>query len=1269
MSSSGQNNNHQEAAMDELNLDDLFGTGSAGNDVIRDDGNIDLNLGGMDFEWGERPSSSFGGEFDNSNDISLINAFDDTTTTATQPQPQQPSTNSNSASVSNIDQAPRHRSSKARTARSNPFQQQKQSDSNSSERSPSKSPTSHISKTELNSLGIVKGQILPQNAKRTRRKSKRYADSDSDQDDNKSKDLSLDDEEYSELQTSRRHSKGKGGHGGKGKVGTKGKRGRGRPPKVTLPTHSIIKNDATQTSSQQQRQRQLSPSIAAAVEHQQHHEPKVIHSYQHQHHITGATPQVHSPKHKPLPMLHNNMEQQQQQQRIQERRPSIAQQQQQQQMAQQQQQQRHQLFLLQQKQQQKQIQNSISNYGIQYSRTNFFPYMDTLPNEVDIKGRGSLQKNYPMLYKLSASSIPPSSSQLAHTPGAHSSSSSSVSLSVSGDNSGEQWQKQQQLKQTPNNGNITTESPIYTLFDQHLGALTDNHGEKHDPNELIALLDESTRSMKSLRTATTRSSGAGGSGDNESGYKQKQNREQQRQLVGEMSKLYLLHMKQSAFMRQNLVNIEEYWCASNMIDSSNATKNNNSGNNANNDDAASATSSDSTVRQIFPVSRRHIENVLQLMQIKATQVRAQRDESKRRDEQLRSMQHQQQVQLTSQLQSQQRKLTGGTHGTPRIQIKVKIKGSVGGWRDRSGRHLLAKMWCPPTWNVALQRGRENVKKKKHSLVMAMQEQQRGMMMNVAQRQQHTSSVSSGGSLLSPNGRLKPDVSSMNPATLEAVANELCRFDLLPDSSKRRNSDVDRDAEGGKKKKKKVAISTSSIPTSFTSCVTTEKMAKKGKKKKKEVDITAKKDKKKKKSSSSKKRKLKEGGGAGDETAADKSTDKESTTTKQLSTSTLAPPSPKKIKTIIPYIPSHGDTSHHQPIIQVPSASIKRSISTSTSSPSSSTTTTKKKKDVNVHAHSKEQHRLLQTLHTEIYNPSLLPSERRTVLANEISTSLTRLEAAHNNKGSDSTHSKMMYEKIQSQINKLQSVYKEDCEIVPECCNSIGLWNYMNSSNYFDNTLGSEDDVKAVLKDVIQPVEVDKLDSENDGSRHIDNGYWGSLPQAKECDTAAADDEGGHLSKDGPSPLFDRLQSLLIEVDGGSDESEDDDEDDLISSLPPYSPEEFAHGPNHVKTKSSAERKEGMIDVSHLSLDQRTYIQLRVAGLMGKAPPPPLSGRIITSEHQMPINEEPQISEVLQKMKSHLSSLNVNDQVAILERKALDHIKSFPPASAQKELEK
>ena len=555
--------------------------------------------------------------------------------------------------------------------------------------------------------------------------------------------------------------------------------------------------------------------------------------------------------------------------------------------------------------------------------------------------------------------------------------------------------------------------------------------------------------------------------------------------------------------------------------------------------------------------------------------------------------------------------------------------------------------------MALQRGRENVKKKKHSLVMAMQEQQRGMMMNVAQRQQHASSVSSGGSLLSPNGHLKPDVSSMNPATLEAVANELCRFDLLPDSSKRRNSDVDRDAEGGKKKKK-VAISTLS---------TTEKMAKKGKKKKKEVDITAKKDKKKKKSTSSKKRKLKEGGGAGDETTADKSTDKESTTTKQLSTSTLAPPSPKKIKTIIPYIPSHGDTSHHQPIIQVPSASIKRSISTSTSSPSSSTTTTKKKKDVDVHAHSKEQHRLLQTLHTEIYNPSLLPSERRTVLANEISTSLTRLEAAHNNKGSDSTHSKMMYEKIQSQINKLQSVYKEDCEIVPECCNSIGLWNYMNSSNYFDNTLGSEDDVKAVLKDVIQPAEDDKLDSENDGSRHIDNGYWGSLPQAKECGTAAADDEGGHFSKDEPSPLFDRLQSLLIEVDGGSDESEDDDENDLIASLPPYSPEEFAHGPNHVKTKSSAERKEGMIDVSHLSLEQRTYIQLRVAGLMGKAPPPPLSGRIITSEHQMPINEEPQISEVLQKMKSHLSSLNVNNQVAILERKALDHIKSSPPASA------
>ena len=210
-------------------------------------------------------------------------------------------------------------------------------------------------------------------------------------------------------------------------------------------------------------------------------------------------------------------------------------------------------------------------------------------------------------------------------------------------------------------------------------------------------------------------------------------------------------------------------------------------------------------------------------------------------------------------------------------------------------------------------------------------------------------------------------------------------------------------------------------------------------------------------------------------------------------------------------------------------------------------------------------------------------------------------------------------------------------------------------------------LEGVIQRVVEDDDKNLLDGEVDGSgRHVDHGYWGSLPPAnKECETTA-DNEGGKSTepKEEPSPLFDRLQSLLIEVDGGSDESDYEDDDAIIASLPPFSPKEFAHGPNHDKNKSSADsRKEGMIDVSHLSLDQRTYIQLRIAGLMGKAPPPPFSGRSITNEHQMPTNEEPQVSEVLQKMKSHLSSLNVNDQVAILERKTMDRIKSSPPLSA------
>jgi len=125
------------------------------------------------------------------------------------------------------------------------------------------------------------------------------------------------------------------------------------------------------------------------------------------------------------------------------------------------------------------------------------------------------------------------------------------------------------------------------------------------------------------------------------------------------------------------------------------------------------------------------------------------------------------------------------------------------------------------------------------------------------------------------------------------------------------------------------------------------------------------------------------------------------------------------------------------------------------------------------------------------------------------------------------------------------------------------------------------------------------------------------------------------------------------------------------NLPSYSPQQFVHGPKeNLNSDNNA-----VLDVSALTLDQRTFIQLRAARLIDSSTVPdnpPLvlddesSSRSSSPRSSDYFNDE-SVDTVLQSMKSHLSSLHVdiNNSVATLQRVALSYA-SNTPARQQKE---
>ena len=308
-----------------------------------------------------------------------------------------------------------------------------------------------------------------------------------------------------------------------------------------------------------------------------------------------------------------------------------------------------------------------------------------------------------------------------------------------------------------------------------------------------------------------------------------------------------------------------------------------------------------------------------------------------------------------------------------------------------------------------------------------------------------------------------------------------------------------------------------------------------------------------------------------------------------------------------------------------------------------------------HQKVKQQHQehqdssIIHTLYTKILRPSTSPTQRRELLANEISSALSRLESAR------LTHQWTKARKLQMEMKALRSVYKDDIDIVPDLCNTIGLWRWMDHTNYFKEIDEAED----VFQELEEEEEEKILESKErvvlDEDLRWDTSELSKVRRVLTASDGIQDEEEAVGLNDDieSSPLFDRLQSLLVEVDG-SDDDDDDDNDDLIASLPPFSSGEFIHGPSG----NNDVDENDLIDVSALNLDQRTFIQLCAVGLADAATSPSYFLKRTLASSSTSFEEGESIGFILQKMLVRLKHLQTdrNVKVADLQRKALLQVK-------------
>ena len=250
----------------------------------------------------------------------------------------------------------------------------------------------------------------------------------------------------------------------------------------------------------------------------------------------------------------------------------------------------------------------------------------------------------------------------------------------------------------------------------------------------------------------------------------------------------------------------------------------------------------------------------------------------------------------------------------------------------------------------------------------------------------------------------------------------------------------------------------------------------------------------------------------------------------------------------------------------------------------------------------ERHRRVRALYGSILYPHLSLAERRSLLAKETSSTNVRQNQHEQDETKGHLVSSSEIHRIDvtdRQIMELQETYLDDVKMMPETCSTIGLWNYMTKSNYFDG-FERKEDVHFGLEGIInQSDEIVTKELYEPSVKNSDDGLslWGSISEDNTNRCNGGDNQNGN---EAISPLYERLQSLLVEEDSGDDneETDDDDDYDILTKLSSYSPEEFTKG--LIGLGNIDEKKNGDIatlDLSALTLDQRTYIQLCSAGLI------------------------------------------------------------------------
>jgi len=219
------------------------------------------------------------------------------------------------------------------------------------------------------------------------------------------------------------------------------------------------------------------------------------------------------------------------------------------------------------------------------------------------------------------------------------------------------------------------------------------------------------------------------------------------------------------------------------------------------------------------------------------------------------------------------------------------------------------------------------------------------------------------------------------------------------------------------------------------------------------------------------------------------------------------------------------------------------------------------------------------------------SERRRLVSRAISTKAYEL---------DRIQKKLKTESDASRADRLATIAQIIKDDPVEVCHTTTLWQIMKHSPYVADL--TEDDIREGLSEAWQP----EL-----ASREI---HWGEIPpiriqrsrsssrKRKREEMEAADNAESKASLE--SKMFDRLQSLLVDVEGGEGEdindnvalstkSEDNPLDTSKASV--FASDPRKEHPFSALTKDGGEGKV-LLDLSKLTIDQRAYIQLRALGL-------------------------------------------------------------------------